>query len=174
MANPFAGMITAAFKAKHKNMIDALLEDTALTVPCRLEYSTTKFDLCSNCIYSPVGNKSSNRFKTGGPVPFHHGVCPVCSGAGRIQTTDSEILFLMPIWDSKGWLQMGLTAERTAGIDVVTFSKATTYPDLKRATTIQIDTTIEAYGVPTFERADEPQWCGLAQSSHILTLWKRV
>ena len=62
MANPFSGIITSDFKTLFTNMIDALLEDAALTVPCQLTYEGTKWTLCPNCLLSPVTSKSSYNF----------------------------------------------------------------------------------------------------------------
>ena len=96
--NPFSGIITNDFKNLFSNAIKALLEDAALTVPCTLYFGVTKYEDCSNCVYDPIGRKSSNKFQTGGPVPFRNGgVCPVCSGNGKKPVTSTENLNLAVI-----------------------------------------------------------------------------
>ena len=60
MSNPFSGIITTEFKTLFTNMIDSLLEDDALTVPCRLTYEGTKFTLCTNCVPNPISGRSTN------------------------------------------------------------------------------------------------------------------
>ncbi len=48
----FDGIISPEFKLLHKDAIDALLLDEALTRPCTFYYGTTRFDECTNCIYN--------------------------------------------------------------------------------------------------------------------------
>ena len=58
MANPFSGIITAQFKQTFTDAISALLEDTALTVPCTLIFANTKLQDCPNCLYVVISKKS--------------------------------------------------------------------------------------------------------------------
>lgn len=47
---------------------------------------------CVNCQFDPIGKKSANRWRTGGPLSFPDGtICPQCGGAGTTVTeyTDS-------------------------------------------------------------------------------------
>ena len=91
----FEGIITAEFKQLFKDAITALLEDTALTVPCQLIYGGTKWTDCPNCLFSPATNKSTGIYTVGGPVPFYTGVCPYCNGAGRLSEEDTENIYLV-------------------------------------------------------------------------------
>lgn len=46
---------------------------------------------CENCVYDPIGKKSSNRYRTGGPIPFATGFpCPVCNSEGKRQKIVTE------------------------------------------------------------------------------------
>lgn len=58
----FSGIITSDMKSLFDNAIGSLLEDAALTVQCTLHFGVTKYEDCSNCIYDPIGRKSSNKF----------------------------------------------------------------------------------------------------------------
>ena len=81
MVNPFSGIIDSSFKSVFNNAISALLEDDSLTIACTLEYGITKYEDCVNCLYDPIGQKSSNRSQHGAPVPFPFGtICPLCKG----------------------------------------------------------------------------------------------
>lgn len=168
--NPFANLITERFKRTHKNMIDSLIDGCGVT--CRITFSATKFNECDNCSYDVIGGKSSNRYRSGGPVPFYHGVCPVCNGSGKIQNIETENVVLAPIWDSKQWMNLQQNKVNTAEIDVQTLSKIDTYSKLMRATSLVIDTAIENYGVPQFIRVGNPEPCGFG-STHIVTNWRR-
>lgn len=69
-----------------KSIIQDGLDDfiTELGKTCRLVYPSTKWESCDNCVYDPIGQKSSNRWRTGGPISFPNGTaCPQCNGQGR-------------------------------------------------------------------------------------------
>lgn len=155
-------------------MIDALLANDALTLPCTLVYGDTNFTPCPNCIYDTLLRKSSNRYKQGGPVPFQFGtVCPYCGGKGLIATTSSEELYMAVIWDYKSWINIDLSVHTPDG-KVQTLSKIDTFPQVKRAKEIIIANNIQNYAVHRFQRANEPQPCGFGATNYIATLWKRI
>lgn len=64
---------------------------------CKLVYPA-RFVECVNCAYDPIGKKSSNRWRTGGPMPFHAGSCPMCNGDGRRATENSETIVMTINW----------------------------------------------------------------------------
>jgi len=161
-------------KGLFKDAIDALLEDTALTLPCTLYYGVTKWENCSNCIYDPIGKKSSNRFQDGGPVPFPFGgVCPVCNSAGKRPVITTDTLNLAVIFNYKDFLQMSTPVNNPAGI-IQTVSKKETTSKLKRAKEIQVATDIKAYADHRFERMSEPEPVGFGNSDFVICNWKRL
>ncbi len=171
MANPFEGIITSEFKELFTNMIDSLLEDTALTVPCRLVYEATKFNLCANCVPNPISGRSTNVFQTGGPAPFFTGSCPICHGVGRLPDQQTEIIYLCVIWNYKDWI--GDVPVHSPDGFVQTISKLDTLDNIKRANEVLIDTNIEQYTKHVFERDGEPNMQGFGNSSYVFTMWKR-
>src|SRR5690606_18618325 len=104
MSNPFIGIITQELKDLHKNMIDSLLEEDALTRPCTIIYSETKHTECPNCYVNNITGKSSGKYKAGGPNPFYQGSCPYCYGEGKISEQSTDTLYLLVLWDSKKWI----------------------------------------------------------------------
>jgi hypothetical protein len=172
MSNPFEGIITQGFKDTHKYMIDALLEDTALTVECTLHYLETKFTVCTNCYPNNIGGKSSNIYRPGGPIPFSHGLCPYCNGLYKISATASDTLYLMTIWDSKRWLLD--TFAKTAKIDVQTMSKITTYGQLHRASKVTLDASIKNLGITDFVKVGDPKVIGYGGDHWIIYSWVRT
>jgi len=69
-----------------RSIIQDGLDDliTELGKMCRLVYPSTRWESCDNCVYDPIGQKSSNRWRTGGSIPFPNGTaCPQCNGKGR-------------------------------------------------------------------------------------------
>jgi len=175
----FTGIITSDMKALHKNAIDALLEDTALTRPCQLIYSGSKFTSCPNCIEDVIGKKSANRYETGGPIPFPDGqICPYCQGRGRVVVEATETLYLMVIWDSKdfiGFRGAHMDDARDLNGMVQTLSSfATTYSKLKKANYIIFDTDISTQTKEKYTRASTPAPIGWGNDDFVITLWERT
>ena len=174
MTNYFSGIISSSMKGLFKDAIDALLEDTALTLPCTLYYGVTKWESCNNCTYDPIGKKSSNRYQDGGPVPFPFGgVCPVCNSAGKRPVITTDTLNLAVIFNYKDFLQMSTPVNNPAGI-IQTVSKKETTSKLKRAKEIQVATDIKAYADHRFERMSEPEPVGFGNSDFVICNWKRL
>lgn len=175
--NPFLGLINEEFHQMYVDAIDAAIASCAMSVPCRISYGVTKYSECTNCIYSPVSQRSTNKYKSGGPAPFTTGLCPLCAGAGRIPVETTEDICLTPVWDYKSWIPISsvhkILAQSPEGF-VQTISKIDTVNTLKRAKDIVIDTDIENYTRHKFQRWGEPEPVGLGRSSYIVTMWKRI
>lgn len=173
--NPFSGIITSGFKNLFNNAIDALLEDAACTVPCEFSYGITKYDNCSNCVFDPIGKKSSNRHLAGGPIPFgNNQQCPMCNGAGKIAHIATESINLMVIFDYKKFLTMNVPNLQSPEGMVQTLCAVTLTPKIKKVNFVIFDTDIEGYAKQKFTRAAEPEPCGLGSNNYVITLWKRT
>lgn len=171
MSNPFSNLITSDFKDIFTNMIDALLEDDSLTVPCRLIYEGSKWTECNNCLVSPISGRSASKYRSGGPVAFSGSVCPVCNNIGRIVEHETETIYLAVLWDYKNWI--GNVKVNSPEGSVQTISKIDTADQIKRANEIVIDTNIENYVKHVFVRNGEPTPYGLGTDSYIFTMWAR-
>ena len=69
-----------------------------------LVYYPPIWEHCDSCVYDPIGNKSSNRYKTGGPVPFQTGnVCPSCNGVGKRSKETFETIKFLTAYDPKNF-----------------------------------------------------------------------
>lgn len=171
--NPFSGIITTELKTLFSNMIDALLESTALTLPCEFIYGITKWETCPNCNFNVSLGKSSNTYKSGGPIYFDHGICPVCKGEGRkeIPSTESDI-YMAIIYDHKKWLPMNFTPS-SPETSIQTISSIELMPKIKRAKEIIVNTDIEAYVRQRYVIDGEPQPYGFGNDLYIATIWKR-
>lgn len=88
-----------------KSIITDALDDliTELGKPCRLVYPP-RWVSCQNCLPDPIGRKSSNIWKTGGPLPFSNGsICPLCDGVGRRASEASEVVQMLCAWEPKSF-----------------------------------------------------------------------
>lgn len=168
MANPYAGIITSAFKTTFNNAIDALLEDTACTVSCTLVYGGQKFVACSNCV--------GGIYVPGGPIPFPNGkICPLCQGTSRREVEQTETVYLVPIFDSKKWLTTAIKSSAKSPSELCeTMCALTLMPKLKACKHLIIDSTNSDYTRNIFKRLGEPEPLGLGDMRYILTAWERV
>lgn len=180
MSNPFTGIITAEFKALHKYMIDALLEDTALTIPCKLIYGDTDITPCNNCIFDPIANRSANRYKDGGPNEFADGqICPHCGGVGFTSNEASETVYLIVIWDYKKFVNFNpLTKVDVGGVRafdgyIQTMCSIELTSKLKQAKYLIANTDIQQYTLHKFIIDGEPTPLGLGADNYVVTTWKK-
>lgn len=173
MSSPFDGIITPGFKLLHKQMIEALLDCDSCSIDCVATLEGTKFTDCPNCLKDNLGGKSANVYAGGGPIPFTHGMCPYCLGAGELTTQATETVCLMPIWDSKRWILSNPNI-KVADIAVQTMSKINTYPVLQRTSKLTIDTSLTPLGIPDFIRLSNPEPLGFGGSNFIICSWGRA
>ncbi len=173
--NPFSGVITSGMKTMFSDAISSLLLNTACTSPCRIIYGGTKYTDCVNCIYDAIGQKSSNRYQNGGPVPFQMGtLCPVCNGLGKIADEPTEEnVSLMVIWDYKQWINFNLNTRSPDGL-AQTLSTASLTPKLLRADRVVFATDIEGYVRHQFTRDGEAEPCGFGNNDFVSIMWRRI
>lgn len=174
--NPFSGIITTAHKQLFKNMISALLEDTALTVPCKLVYENTKLQDCPNCIYDAISGRSSNQFQSGGPLPFINGqICPYCGGIGSLSFTNDEIIYL-GIIKSPFFNNSSLDLENVNFVDgkIQSLCEIKYYAKIKNVSHIIVDTNISDLTINKYIRYKDPVPVGFGDNSYIVTTWQSV
>ena len=71
----FDNLITPEFKKVFKDSIDTLIAQNSLSVPCTLKYENSKRDLCYNCEFDPISQRSANRPKANPTINFPEKVC---------------------------------------------------------------------------------------------------
>ena len=170
----FSGVINSDLKVMHRDAIRALID--GVSVPCTLIYGGTKWTSCNNCIFDPIGNKSSNFYLHGGPVPFN-GICPVCNGAGKIMDDSTASLNLVVMWDYKDWRQFigPSNTAQLAEAEAMTLSEVSTYDELLKVQEVILDTTVaNGYATQRFNRVGRPNLLGLGSSEFVLAFWKRI
>ena len=174
MVNPFSGIIDDSFKSVFNNAISAILEDDALTISCTLEYGITKYENCANCLYDPIGQKSSNTIQNGGPVPFPFGgICPLCNGNGKKPVTASENVNLAVIFEPRQFLEIEAPVNTADGY-IQTLAKKDLTPKLQRAKEIIVATDVSGFFTHRYQRISEPLPIGLGNNEFILCTWRRL
>lgn len=177
MESAFESIISSEFKQTFNNAIDALLKDTALTVPCKLMYSGLQNNTtyCNNCIFDPISKLSANIYNGTGPSPFtEKTICPVCMGIGLVQQDSYETISLAVIFDSKYFMNIRSgSAINIPDGSVQTICSIDYLPKIRNANELVVDTNIAHYGDYTYERSGDPMPAGLGSNKYIITMWKR-
>lgn len=173
MSNPFSGIITAELKSTYKNMIDALLEDDALTVNCRFLFTGTKYEDCANCENGKIviGGQSSNPYWSGGTGGVQTQNCVYCGGSGKIPVEVTEDAKMIVVFDQKKFMPYGTYLPEGAA---QTFSKVELVPKIKNCAHIILNTENEIYSRDKYIRYSEPEKIGWGQFLYVYTTWKRA
>jgi len=174
MVNPFSGIVSSEFKDVFNNAMSALLDTTGVAIPCTLYYGITKYESCANCLYDPIGRKSSNRYINGGPVPFMFGgVCPLCNGAGKKPVETTEDVHLAVVFEPREFLDIR-TPVNTADGYIQTLAKKEMTPKLRRANEIVVATDVSGFFPHRYQRVSEPVPMGLGNTEFVVCMWKRL
>lgn len=125
--------------------------------PCRLVYPES-FISCANCIFDNIGKKSSNKWVTGGPMPFHAGsICPICNGAGKIATENSATIYMTINWGQTNFNKSApINVRVPIGGTIETRGYLTDLPKVKKCRSMNILGDISAYGHFNFKLEGEP------------------
>lgn len=167
-------IITSDLKNLYKNMIDELIRSNSLSLPCKLIYDTSIFTECANCEIDPISHKSSNVYKSGGPLSFADGqICPYCRGLGGSYTESSETLDMLVLFDYKYWFNFNSKIHNPDGL-VQTICKLGDFSKISKCNKLIIDTNIQNYTESLFQRNSEPQPAGFGESSYLFTFWKKI
>jgi hypothetical protein len=170
----FENLITPQFKQIFKDSIDTLLAQNSLSVPCTLKYENTKRDLCYNCEFDAISNRSANIPKANAPVGFaRFTVCPVCHGFGYIDKSSDETIYLAIIFDSKYWLNWDSNTVKISDGMVQSLSKIDVLPKLKNCKEMIMDTNLSNYDNYRYSLAGDPQPAGLGSNDYIISMWQR-
>ena len=93
--------------------------DGELGSTCTLVFPA-KREECDNCIYDPHTGRSSNVYKSGGPIPFAlHGTCPRCQGRGTLELPSTDTMRLRTYWEPSAWREIGIKVGDPTGRCVV-------------------------------------------------------
>jgi hypothetical protein len=168
-------IITNQFKNLFNSAIDEILSSNGLTRECKLIYPNTNPNLCPNCIFDPMINRSSNHYNDIGPSPFGDlTICPVCNGEGFISGKTEELITLAVIQDSKYWMNWKYNSVNITDGMIQTICLATLLPKIRNAEKILIDLSKENFGAYFYTRSSDPELAGLGDNRYIITMWKRI
>lgn len=166
---PFDNILTPVHHSLFVSAIDEVLR--AFSVAATIYYGSTKFTTCPNCIQDIIGNKSSGRYQSGGPMPFPNGrQCPMCSGRGQISLETSVSTTLPIIYNEKNWYDKVPAADGS----LLTVTKMNLYEELSKAKYIVVGQDATEYGLFKYEREGKPEMGGFGASDYIIQRWRRI
>lgn len=161
----FENIINNNFKNIFNDAIDNLIGKNGLAVPCSIVYDSLKQELCNNCKFDPMQNRSANLYNGTGVAPFpNHSVCPICGGNGLIDMSANETVYLALIFDSKYWFNWNSKTVNISNNMAQSICNITLLPKLQNAREIIFDTNTSAYGDRRYTRVNEPEICGLGSN----------
>ena len=167
-------LITAELKQLYRDMIDSLLAENALSLPCKLIYENSDKTHCPNCEIDSMSGRSSNIFKTGGPLQFLDGqMCPVCGGDGYQFESKEENVNLLVLFQYKYWINFNSNINSPDGM-IQTICGTNLLPQIKAANKLLVDSNLTGITRNLFVRASDPEPAGLGDTNYIFTFWKKI
>ena len=173
----FDHLITPAFKNIYKEAIDTLIVNStnSLTVPCKFIYDSVERQLCPNCVFDPIQQRSLNKYNGNGPAPFpDQSICPVCAGYGFSNLRNEETAHMAVIFDSKYWMNWGSNSVNITEGMVQSLSTIKLFNQIKNCREMIMDTNLSHLGNYNYTRAGEPEPAGLGDHIYLITMWKRL
>ena len=169
---PKSFQIPGSVISSHEYIVDSLIEGPTGQV-CQLIYPVTKNSVCPNCIYSPRQKRSSNIYKTGGPVPFeNHTTCPWCGGEGRSSREVKEEMRLRVYWTQKDWSVFGPVENPESSVMIIGYMY--NLPKIEKCDRILLNKNLSPYRKWICERSGEAVPWGLSQDRYFAQMLNRV
>lgn len=151
--------------------VDEFITNDFIGKPCKVFYPPERL-ACDNCKVVKLASGSSNQYKTGGPIPFTHGVCPYCGGIGYKETYVSDDIRLRIYWSKRDWSKLALNVQIPEA-EVMTIGFLTDITKCIRCQYIQLVSDQTALAKYNFVLAGEPFPHGFGKDRYFVAYWKR-
>jgi len=147
--------------------------DGELGSTCTLIFPANREE-CDNCIYDPHTGRSSDIYKTGGPIPFaNYGHCPRCQGRGVLTLPSTDTMRLRTYWESASWRELGIKVADPDGRCVV-IGYMVELAKFERANTVLINDDLTDIRNFQAVRDGEAQPWGFRRNRYFTQLMKRT
>lgn len=141
-------------------------------VTCELIYPARRI-FCANCAFDPIGQKSANRYKSGGPMPFYFGNCPMCAGNGYIEDRATDTIKLRVYYSPKDWIKVANSVDTSnASAQVIGF--LSDMPKFERADEILTNKPQENYQEWRFTRLGDAMPHGFKQRRYFVAFLQSI
>ena len=165
--------LSADVKKIAQDAIDDLIDQ--LGKDCLLQYPPLP-EQCNNCVYDPIGNKSSNHWTNGGPMPFpNNSICPLCNGAGlHFKEQTKAIKLLIANSPSEWFVKIPAGLQVPSGI-IQTKGYITDLPDVLQSRKLIVQISLEPMVRFVYELYGEPIDQGnIVQNRYWVAIWNRI
>lgn len=131
---------------------------------------------CNNCVFDSQMQRSANRYRTGGPIPFSNMMCPQCNGQGKIVSQTSEIIKMSCEWKPEGFVyNVGGANIRDSASTLRTKCYARYLEKLNRCEYIVYQNGMSGFGEMRFQLNSKPgDSSSIIQGKYVVALWKEV
>jgi len=155
----------------YQGRIDALINQIGKNVT--LVFDADK-EVCPNCEFDPIRQRSSGRPKSGGPRLFKKGrQCPYCKGRGFVETQNQKCIKCLTRWNPRDAIQYGISVRRNK--DIVRLKTFTAdYDDLIRASYAITNADIASVDRFRVRLKQTPVVVGLRESRYCISFWERI
>lgn len=142
---------------------------------CQLIFPQTGQVFCPNCVWDSMTRRSSNVYKSGGPVPFGQGgFCPVCGGKGVMPPpAKTKTITMIVRWNPGEFLILPGEIEVPYSV-CETEGHIADWPSVQQARVMMIETPISGLMRQRFELSGEPiDANSISQGQTFSCHWKR-
>jgi hypothetical protein len=163
--------LTAAQLADVQTAFDEMLN--LEMEPCQLVYPPKNI-ACNNCVPDPIGNRSSNKYLTGGPMPFPMGgLCPICGGRGVKAVEVSETVNLCIVMNPRKFVNIGPQIQVTDGM-IQTQGYANILPKVLKCDHL-IKSAVQGYQDFSYKLEGDPFFLGnIIKNRYFYANWRRA
>lgn len=130
---------------------------------------------CINCVYDPIGRKSSNIWISGGPAPFPSGqICSLCSGVGTRAEQVTKTITLLCHYDPKKFVTKLPTNVEVGAGAVETKGYLTDLQSVLQSREMIIQPDLSPHIKWRYKLASEPtNPSNIIQSRYFFCIWNR-
>lgn len=154
----------------YKEFADEMI--ASFGVNCILYYPSTLIE-CVNCVYDPIGQKSSNRYKHGGPMQFRFGNCPLCGGQGYKEQEVTETIRMRVYTTAREWKRFGEIVN-TANASAVVIGYIYDMPKFEKANEIVVDSHLLGYKAWKYRSGSETAPWGFKHDRYFVSTLERI
>lgn len=143
--------------------------DSNFGVTCTLYYPEKKVD-CSNCIYDSLLKVSTNKYQSGGPIPFTTGICPYCNGMGYRSSVPTETVIMRIYYEKKFWIRSAIPIN-IADVAAQSYAHMVDFPKISNCVEAHFHSDIAGYGDFRYKLAGQPVPHGFKKNKYVIATW---
>jgi hypothetical protein len=164
--------LPSSFYDIHEWIADSYI-DGEIGQNCTLVYPD-EWTECDNCILDFATQRSSNIYKSGGPVSFPaNTLCPRCNGEGRARIPRTEVIRMRVYWDRRSWIDIGFKIANSDGI-AMCIGYMSDFHKMERANTIIANSDIAEHRTYECVREGEAKPYGFRNNRYFIQYIRRT